>query len=210
MRSLVPLCSAPSSRCCRYWCCSPVLPIDRSEFAGLALRSCLAPVLLRCARSWSAWPSSLHAQQNHRSRPWLAPTSDAERVSHSACHPRSASSPRTRAAARSSRGPSVSSTTEAVALAMPATFSKKRYRAPQAWAMSRMSKNRPLRLPSSPARRPARDKSWHGKPATTQSTAPAQAAASKVRMSDQTGAASSDPSSMRAARTAAGYASRSR
>jgi hypothetical protein len=49
-----------------------------------------------------------------------------------------------------------------------------------------------------------------GSTTTTQSTAPSQAPASKVRMSDQTGAASSAPSCMRAARTAAGYASRSR
>ena len=149
------------------------------------------------------------ARQNHRARPWLAPTLDAAKVIHSEFHPRSASSPTTREAARSSSSPSSASTTEAVAVAIPATFSKNMSHAPLSVAMRTTSKNNPLRLPSSPARRPAMLRSWHGNPATMQSTFPRHAEASKVQTSGQTGAPSREPSSMRAARTAAAYASRS-
>lgn len=155
------------------------------------------------SRSSRAVSAMRHARQNHRARPWLAPTSDAERVSHSAFHPRSASSPTTRAAARSSRSPSASSTTEAVAEAMPATFSRTMSSAPLSSAMRRTSKKRPDRAPSRPARRPATLRSWHGNPATMQSTAPRQRRASNVQTSDQTGAGSKAPLSMRAAKTAA-------
>ena len=165
----------------------------RPRCIAVAGRSMLA----ECSES-----ATRHARQNHRALTWLAPTSYAEIVIHSASHPMSASSPTTREDARSSSSPSSVSTTDAVAVAMPATFSRSISHAPLSVAILTTSKNRPLRFPSRPALRPAIDKSWHGNPAMMQSTLPRQALASNVVTSGQIGAASKLPSSMRATRTA--------
>jgi hypothetical protein len=71
--------------------------------------------------------------------------------------------------------------------AFPGTFSRKKQAAPLASKMS-MARSSSQRSSNCPSRFPATLLPWHGSPEVTQSTTPRQRRASKVRMSDQTGA----------------------
>lgn len=71
----------------------------------------------------------------------------------------------------------------------------------------RMSSGHSARSSAWPWRRPATEYGWHGMPAQMQSTIPRQGRPSNVSRSDQTGAASKEPSSICAARQAAAKAS---
>lgn len=132
-----------------------------------------------------------------RSRWWLAPTSDAGTTIHSASNPRRARLRRTSPNSRPE-----------LADSSPRTFSKNPHRAPVSRS-SRTIQGQSHRSSSSPRPFPAWETGGHGKPPTMPSTRPRHSAPSKVLRSDQTGAGSRAPSSMRDERSWAAKASRS-
>lgn len=144
---------------------------------------------------WPGRPSSPEPSSQTRLRRWEAPTSFAESTVHSASHPPSAMSPRMSPKAVPDPADS-----------KPATFSTSRNRAPVSRTTCQKA-GQSQRASSWAFRLPATEAGWQGMPPTTRSTRPRKRWLGKVRRSDQTGTSGREPSCMRAARTAAAWAS---
>lgn len=132
-----------------------------------------------------------------RSLWWLAPTSDAGKVIHSASNPRRAKPLRTSPNSRPE-----------FADRSPRTFSKNPHLAPVSRS-SRSMMGQSHRSSSSPSPFPAWETGGHGKPPMMPSTRPRHGTPSKVRRFDQIGVSTRAPSSMRVARSSAAKASHS-
>lgn len=117
---------------------------------------------------------------------WGAPSSAAERHSHSASYP---------SASRSCR------TTSSPSLMRSDEFSANTHSGLTSPAMRANSHHRHDLLPRMPVRSPSGDTFWHGKPPHSTSQQPAHCLPSKVRTSSHMGNGSSIPSFWRATRT---------
>lgn len=195
--SLSTLCTTPSATLSRAGSSSheagtaspvPLLRAQPSSWSFLAK----PPASLSAA--WCSLPfgfgstarSLAWATTHRRSLAWGAPTCRPESTPHRASNPIAARSPRTRSNPRTRRAGEFSTNTN-----RGRTSSTTR-------AISRQS---PLRSPSSPLPFPAVLKSWQGNPPDTTSTIPFQGLPSNVRTSSQIGNGRRIPSFWRWHRT---------